>query len=939
VANVMRFVILGDDRGGPAFATFTRQVERANQAVDRNNAALKRQSKTAKESRGGILSLAGTITGFGDAADAASSRGNKLKLTMAGINLATGVAEPAISALVVTVGALGSGLVAAGAGLGVFGAIAGSAVKSMGKQLQQISKLQEKLGTPGQTAAQAAAIQKQITEAQKGFDEQFGAAAKGIEHFQKAWHKLQDDSQKPVLNIIGRGLELLTAQIPKLAQFLPPVERALNHILDRLSAGFKSKGFDDFLAALAKASGPVTEHLGNALINIAIGIAGIVKAFLPMSQTVFAGLDKLTAKFAAWGQTLTSHSGFQSLVSQWKTVWPQVRQGLGSLLTILVNIGGAVAGIATPANSMALWQIANPLLAAAAGLSAHPELVRALLYLTLVGKGASQIKGVFETLKSGWGSLAKVLGLLTGGKIQLGMQSAGDTMLLASKNMQRAADTMAGAGVKGGAAGKAGGAAAGGAAAISRAALAGYAAAGAAIAAGILLKVREDLKSGFKGIIRDIPHWFNFGTLGFIAQSAQGWADLIVEHIKAPFRSGLRWIGHFIAASWDQTRHDTARIWDSIISYLAGSWRKLAGTVAAWWRTMARTISAWWSNIRAGAAQWWNSIWNTVVTKVINGVRTVGRWIGTLPGTIRRIFWSAGTWLYQAGKNVIQGLWNGLTAVWRSVTKWISGIAAWIKAHKGPVSLDRQLLYPAGHALMSGLLSGLKAGFGPVGSFVGGIASWVLGKITGAGGKLLGGKVVLDTSQFSGAALSSALGGDAAANKALARRIFPWPASMWPAFDYLEMREAGYNRFARNPSSGAYGIPQALPPTKMPFAAQAAGGSHAGAQLSWMFSYIRSVYGNPVNAAAHERAFNWYGHGGTFRAGQLIGVGDRGPELVSFNRAGRVHSPEQSAALAGGNTYNITVNVPPAVSPAAVGRTLVEYIREYERGSGKGWRS
>ncbi len=106
------------------------------------------------------------------------------------------------------------------------------------------------------------------------------------------------------------------------------------------------------------------------------------------------------------------------------------------------------------------------------------------------------------------------------------------------------------------------------------------------------------------------------------------------------------------------------------------------------------------------------------------------------------------------------------------------------------------------------------------------------------------------------------VGGDQAVNKALARSMFPWPAFMWPSYDYLEMREAGYNRFARNPSSGAYGIPQALPPTKMPFAAQAAGGSHAGPQLSWMYGYISSVYANPVNAAAHERRMNWYAKGG-----------------------------------------------------------------------------
>ena len=80
------------------------------------------------------------------------------------------------------------------------------------------------------------------------------------------------------------------------------------------------------------------------------------------------------------------------------------------------------------------------------------------------------------------------------------------------------------------------------------------------------------------------------------------------------------------------------------------------------------------------------------------------------------------------------------------------------------------------------------------------------------------------------------------------------------------MHEAGYNRFARNASSGAYGIPQALPPTKMPFAAQAAGGSHAGPQLSWMFNYIRQRYGTPGNAwaqyYAHPGGVGWYAKGG-----------------------------------------------------------------------------
>jgi len=128
---------------------------------------------------------------------------------------------------------------------------------------------------------------------------------------------------------------------------------------------------------------------------------------------------------------------------------------------------------------------------------------------------------------------------------------------------------------------------------------------------------------------------------------------------------------------------------------------------------------------------------------------------------------------------------------------------------------------------------------------------------------------------------STALGGDAAANKALARQMFPWPASQWPSFDYLEMREAGYNRFARNPSSGAYGIPQALPESKLPFAGQSGGGSHAGPQLSWMYGYIHDRYVTPFNAALHERFNNWYDRGGWLQPGLTMAWNGTGrPEQV-----------------------------------------------------------
>jgi hypothetical protein len=166
-------------------------------------------------------------------------------------------------------------------------------------------------------------------------------------------------------------------------------------------------------------------------------------------------------------------------------------------------------------------------------------------------------------------------------------------------------------------------------------------------------------------------------------------------------------------------------------------------------------------------------------------------------------------------------------------------------------------------------------------------------------------------------------GGAPAANAALARRMFP--AENFTAWNYVAMRESGWNQFARNPSSGAYGIAQALPPTKYPFAGQAAGGSNPAAQISWMEGYMQSRYGGAAGAAAHELAFNWYDQGGFLPPGVSLAV----------NGTGR---PEPVGAAAG-NTYNINVRIDSTVHPAEAGRAIVEKIREFEKRSGPGWRS
>jgi hypothetical protein len=72
----------------------------------------------------------------------------------------------------------------------------------------------------------------------------------------------------------------------------------------------------------------------------------------------------------------------------------------------------------------------------------------------------------------------------------------------------------------------------------------------------------------------------------------------------------------------------------------------------------------------------------------------------------------------------------------------------------------------------------------------------------------------------------------------------------------LWSKESGWRVSASNPS-GAYGIPQSLPGSKM-----ASAGSdwrtNPATQIAWGLDYISSTYGSPCAAWAHSRANNWY---------------------------------------------------------------------------------
>jgi hypothetical protein len=171
------------------------------------------------------------------------------------------------------------------------------------------------------------------------------------------------------------------------------------------------------------------------------------------------------------------------------------------------------------------------------------------------------------------------------------------------------------------------------------------------------------------------------------------------------------------------------------------------------------------------------------------------------------------------------------------------------------------------------------------------------------------------TSSSSG--VSTAGGGTVGANKALAQKLasqmYGWTGAQWSqGLLPLWTQESGFNNKAQNPTSTAYGIPQFLDSTWGPYGPKT---SNAGLQEKYGLEYIKSRYGSPVAAEAHEKAYNWYAGGTPNAAPGVALVGERGPELVKLSGGQSIMDAGKTASVLRGTSAQ-TAQAPWTATPA-----------------------
>ena len=189
-----------------------------------------------------------------------------------------------------------------------------------------------------------------------------------------------------------------------------------------------------------------------------------------------------------------------------------------------------------------------------------------------------------------------------------------------------------------------------------------------------------------------------------------------------------------VQAVWSGFSAFMDSLWNGIVAVASGVWNGLVAVISGAWNTIVSVINGAISIVRSGISRGFNGA-KAIVQGAMNAMRSV---ISSVWNAIKGVFRAGVNFIKSVvhvnlsaqGRAIMNSFFDGLKSVWNSIKRFISHIAGWIKAHKGPISYDRKLLIPAGRAIMEGLNSGLTEQFANVKSNVSTMAEMIANAAT-----------------------------------------------------------------------------------------------------------------------------------------------------------------------------------------------------------------
>lgn len=272
------------------------------------------------------------------------------------------------------------------------------------------------------------------------------------------------------------------------------------------------------------------------------------------------------------------------------------------------------------------------------------------------------------------------------------------------------------------------------------------------------------------------------------------------------------------------------------------------------------------------------------------------------------------------------GVWNKAKSAAGFVKNSVSDVIADLKENTGKV-FNRFVKNPA-----MDKLRGLNLGkeYGAFGHLAAGVPKKGVGMLWEGVQKWVKSLVNPNDSASGDVDLDPAKGSNKAYIKSQMKK-FGWGDDQWPALHKLVQNESGWRLHARNPSSGAYGLFQSLPASKID---KYGNRRSVKAQAGFGLNYIKDRYSSPKGAlrAWNARSPHWYDSGGWLEDGD-VGVNDSGkPEPVFSHsqweilRANLAPSLGEFAPSGGGRPIKVVINAPEGVDVNQLANKVADKI-------------
>jgi hypothetical protein len=199
----------------------------------------------------------------------------------------------------------------------------------------------------------------------------------------------------------------------------------------------------------------------------------------------------------------------------------------------------------------------------------------------------------------------------------------------------------------------------------------------------------------------------------------------LVQHIDAAANAVGRFgaaVGHGVGVgiAWfgrlaSSVSGSAGRV-SSVVAGIGNGIKRVFSSAGSWLINAGRDII---NGLGRGLVAAWGTAWS---------------WYTHINGWITGYFRSAGAWLITAGRNVIGGLGRGLVAAWNTTWSWFSHISGWIAGYYRSAG---SWLINAGRAVITGLWNGLKNVWNTVWGWAGHIHQWIASVFGNARGWLV----------------------------------------------------------------------------------------------------------------------------------------------------------------------------------------------------------